>query len=400
MAKVKGNKAVLNNTEEKIVTKYDKKVQKKQEQEKRDAKAKKITSIAATVILVIIVAVAGTATWMNYDKIHNEYIDVDGDKISKIEFDFYYSMTKQNILNQELFSGMTYGSYFASYMGYDTSKSDSSQTYGGNSDYTWYDYFANAALSTIKEDKALLKDADKNGFTYNADDDYNNFIDNLKSSADSAGSSVKDYYKTVFGENATEKNIKGYLCSYLKAASYQGELQTKLKPDDAEIASYYEEHKDDYDTVNYRIFDIKAETENDDNSLADAKAKADEMAAKATDESLFADLCIEYAGDNADTYKSESKASLKTLVKKSSVDGDEADWLFDSTRKTGDVTVVSDSSASKCSVVMFVSRSYDSSNDSTISNAIITEKYNELIASYADNMSVKNIKNRIKMYED
>ena len=33
MAKVKGNKAVLNNKEEKIVTKYDKKVQKKQEQE-------------------------------------------------------------------------------------------------------------------------------------------------------------------------------------------------------------------------------------------------------------------------------------------------------------------------------------------------------------------------------
>lgn len=124
------------------------------------------------------------------------------------------------------------------------------------------------------------------------------------------------------------------------------------------------------------------------------------MAAKATDESLFADLCIEYAGDNADTYKNDSNASLKTLVKKSSVDGDAADWLFDSTRKTGDVTVVSDSSASKCSVVMFVSRSYDSSNDSTISNAIITEKYNELIASYADNMSVKNIKNRIKMYED
>lgn len=41
MAKVKGNKAVLNNTEEKIVTKYDKKVQKKQEQERRDAKVKR-----------------------------------------------------------------------------------------------------------------------------------------------------------------------------------------------------------------------------------------------------------------------------------------------------------------------------------------------------------------------
>ena len=77
MAKVKGNKAVLNNTEEKLVTKYDKKVQKKQEQERREAKAKKITSIAATVILVIIVAVAGTAAWMNYDKIHNEYLKLE-----------------------------------------------------------------------------------------------------------------------------------------------------------------------------------------------------------------------------------------------------------------------------------------------------------------------------------
>ncbi len=57
--------------------------------------------------------------------------------------------------------------------------------------------------------------------------------------------------------------------------------------------------------------------------------------------------CIEYTGDNADTYKNDSNASLKTLVKKSSVDGDAADWLFDSTRKTGDVTVVSDSSASE-----------------------------------------------------
>ena len=41
MAKVKGNKAVLNNTEEKIVTKYDKKVQKKQEQEEEMQKLKR-----------------------------------------------------------------------------------------------------------------------------------------------------------------------------------------------------------------------------------------------------------------------------------------------------------------------------------------------------------------------
>ena len=53
---------------------------------------------------------------------------------------------------------MTYGDYYTSYMGYKTSQSDKSQEY--STDYTWYDFFANSAVSTIKETKALLKDAD------------------------------------------------------------------------------------------------------------------------------------------------------------------------------------------------------------------------------------------------
>lgn len=41
MAKVKGNKAVLNNTEEKIVTKYDKKVQKNRSRREEMQKLKR-----------------------------------------------------------------------------------------------------------------------------------------------------------------------------------------------------------------------------------------------------------------------------------------------------------------------------------------------------------------------
>ena len=83
---------------------------------------------------------------------------------------------------------MTYGDYYSSYMGYKTSQSDKSQEY--STDYTWYDFFANTAVSTIKETKALLEDADANGFTYdNADADYDEFIGKIKDAANEADTS-------------------------------------------------------------------------------------------------------------------------------------------------------------------------------------------------------------------
>lgn len=399
MAKVKGSNAASNGTQEKIVTKYDRKVQKRKEQARKEAIRKKIFSIAATVIAVIIVAAAGTAAWLNYDKVHHEYIAVDGDSISQIEFDFYYSMTKQNILNQELYSGMTYGDYFTSYLGYDSSKRDSAQTYGGDASYTWYDYFANNTLSTIMEYKALLKEADSRGYEYSADDDYNSFVEDFKSAADSAGVSVSEYYKTVFGKHSSEENLKGFICEYLKAAAFQEELQLELAPDTEEVAAYYQEHKDEYDTVNYRILDIAAETENDETSLADAKAKAEEMMSRVTDEASFNELCAEYAAEDADTYTDDADASLKTSVYKSSITGDEGEWLFDSSRQAGDITVIENADESKCSVVMFVERSYDKDNDEAISQTILNQNYSDFITSYTDSMSVKNKNNRIKMYE-
>ena len=399
MAKAKGSNASSNSTQEKIVTKYDKKVQKRKEQERKEALRKKIFSVAATVIAVIIVAAAGTAVWLNYDKVHHKYIAVDGDPISQIEFDFYYSLTKQNILNQEIYTDMTYGTYFASYLGYDSSKSDSAQSYGSDGTYTWYDYFANNTLSTIMEYKALLKEADSRGYEYSSDDDYNDFVEDFKSSAEAAGVSVSEYYKTVFGEHSTEKNLKGFICEYLKAAAFQDELRQELAPDTEEVAEYYQEHKDDYDTVDYRILDIAAETQNDSASLADAKTKAEEMMPKVTDEASFNTLCIEYAAD-PDTYSGDADASLKTSASKSSIGGDTADWLFDGSRQTGDITVIENADQSKCSVVMFVQRSYDKDNDEAISQTILNQNYSDLITSYTENMSVENKSNRIKMYEE
>ena len=88
---------------------------------------------------------------------------MDNDKISQIEFDFYYGIAKTNSLNTTLYGSMTYGDYYSSYMGY---KRSASQIRARNIQLIIHGMiiFANSAVSTIKETKALLEDADANGF--------------------------------------------------------------------------------------------------------------------------------------------------------------------------------------------------------------------------------------------
>lgn len=400
MAKNNKNKQVQDSTENaKVVTKYDKKMQRRHEEERKEARNKKIAIGSFWAIAALIVVIVAVNIWGNYNKIHNEFISVDDDKISGIEFDFYYQMTKQNMLSQTLYGSMTYADYFTSYMGYDTSKDDAQQKYS-STDNTWYDYFANMTVSTIKEDKALLKAADEAGYSYDkADEDYEEFQNNVSEAASDSGISVADYYKSAFGKNATESSIKEYVSEYLKAAAYQEQLQTDLAATDSEIKDYYEEHKDSYDDVDYRVFKIAAGSD-DDTAKEQAKNKANDMLEKITGEDTFAQMCKEYATDDEKATYEDSSASLKSNIKKSSAESAISDWLFDSERKAGDKTVIEDSDNNQYYVVYFINRDYDSSNDTAIANTVLSTKYSDLISSYTDNMKVDNKKNRIKMYSE
>lgn len=387
--------------EKKIVTKYDRKVQRRKEEALKEAKRKKIT--IGVLIALALAAVIGCVVWgvTSYNRIYKEYIKVDDDSISGIEFDFYYGISKNENLSQELYDEMTFGDYYTSYLGYDVSKSDRSQNYSSSEDTTWFDYFANNALNMIKEYKAILADADKNAYTYNDfDKDYEELVSDISKSAEEAGISVKEYYKSVFGKHATQKNVKPFIEEYLKATAYAKELETKLAASDEEIKDYYEENKDTYDQVTFRQFVFTAEEEGDEASIAAAKEKADAFAAAATDETKFAEQCRAYAAsEDAEKYESDD-ASLLEDTYKTSVDAAAADWVFESGRTEGDVTVIEDTDNSKVYVLYFVSREYDDENDEKISEELLNESYTNLIKEYTDKMSVDNINNRIKMLSE
>ena len=375
---------------EKVVTKYDRKMQKRQEEARKEAKRRFITKWVCIAVLAGAILGSGTAIGLKLNSIYNDYIEVDNDKISQIEFDFYYGIAKTNNLNTTLYGTMTYGDYYTSYMGYKTSTSDKSQEY--STDYTWYDYFANSAVTTIKETKALLEDADANGFEYdNEDADYDEFIGKLKDAAGEADMSYSDYLKQLFGKKANEKRVKTFLKDYLKSTAYQDVLTEKLAATDAEVDEYYQSNKDTYDKFEYRTFTVKAAS-SDSADMADAKTKADEFAAGVGSELDFITRCRLYAEAGDDTY-ADDNASLVTDTKKSGVESACADWIASSDRKEGDVTVIEDSENTCYYVLYYIKRAYDGSDDDTIKSTLLNQKYSEYIKKYTDEYSVNVKKN-------
>lgn len=381
------NKASLD--KEKVVTKYDRKMQKRKEEERKEARRKFITKWVAIAVFAGIILGCGVAGGMKLNSIYRDYIEVDGDKLSEIEFDFYYGITKTNNLNTTLYGTMTYGDYYTSYMGYKTSQSDKSQDY--STGYTWYEYFANTTVDSIKEIKALLKDADDKGFEYdNADADYDEFISKLKDAASEADMSYSDYIKQLFGKRATEKKISSYLKDYLKSTAYREHLTDELKATDEEIDEYYQSNKDSYDQFDYRKFVVKAES-SDTSAMEAAKATADEFAASVVSEESFIELCRDYSAADDDTYEQDD-ASLVSSTKKSSIEAACADWITSTDRSEGDVTVVEDESNTCYYVLYYISRTYDGGDDETIASAVVSQKYSQYIKEYTDDMKV-NVKN-------
>jgi len=385
----KSNRDASNeNKQKKVVTNYDKKVARRKAERAREIRNKKIAVSVALLLLVAVVGGTGTAIGVNLYKIYHSYIKVDGNPVSEIEFDFYYHLYKNNMLNQSISSDMTYGQYLQSYMGYDMSKNDKKQKY--SDDNTWYDYFADNGVTSLKQYKTLLKIADERGFNYTSgEEDYNKFIEQVTSEAEAASMSFNDYYEQAFGKHASKNNTKAYVNDYLKAIAFRDSINGELAATTEQVDEYYEAHKNNYDTVSYRFLDIKA-TDTDDVSIQAAKSSADNMLERITDENSFIELCPGYATENASDYSDDNSKSLVSNATYASCESEIAEWLFDENRVNGDKTLIAHEHAEgEYTVLFFVDRtSKKEDSTSAIEDTLLEQNYSELIKPYMEAITV------------
>jgi hypothetical protein len=239
-----------------------------------------------------------------------------------------------------------------------------SQIYDEETGETWSDFFEKAALEQMKEDNKIYVAAMKANYRLPEEDraKMEAEIENLRAMGYTSGfSNFNDYLRSAYGKSMTEEAYrKNAERSYL-INSYIDHVKESFSYSPEDIESYYNENKHLLDTFTYRYFLVSADVNRDDypdeSSYESAKAeavkaagaKAEEYAARITDEQSFIDVAREY-----DPEANKDDDATKRVYKGELLGAIYGEWLRDEARKTGDVSTFE--MANGYYVVMFLAR--------------------------------------------
>lgn len=374
-------------TQEKVMTKYDRKMQRREE-EKRRAKKEKVTgTVALIAILVALVCFVLSFPIRTYMTLNKTFVTVGDEKLTKVEYDYYFYTTMNDYINQ-------YGMYL-SYMGLDVNGDISAQMYSET--MTWKDYFDEMTVEAIKQSKSLKKDAEANGFTADVQKDYDTFIQNQKDAASEMGLTYSEYIKKAFGPYATEKRITPFVKEAAMVSQYYDKVEAEKKPTDEDMEKYYAENSQSYDSVNYRLFTIDAELPTAPTELADPVEEAEENAENGEEK--------EYEPSEAEIQKAmeDAKAVAESKLETVAEEGERTegarystlvtvlrDWLFEDGRKAGDKEIIEDSSYNRYYVIWFEARYRDETPTRNVRGIMTTnEKAQEFVDQWKENGSTE-----------
>lgn len=364
MSKSGKNKRNTAESQEKVLTRYDLKMQRREAKKKKDARDKKIASAVGILLVVGLICLVASFPIRSWNTVHGTYIVVGGENVSRLEFDYnYYIAVNQN-------------GYYLSLFGIDTSGDLSTQMYSGT--MSWKDYFEELAVENLVRSKALEREMKANGFSYDADEEFRKYEETLRQAASEQGVSFDDYLKVLYGPYATLSRIEGFIKDGLAVGAYYDAIAEEKKPSDAEIQAYYDDDRSNFDAVDYRVAIVEAELPTEPTELADPEAEAPEgedAAYEPSDAEIQAAMIAASVEAESQEKTVMTRGDLLENMRKTSVSSLLRDWLFDDARKAGDTTVIDDMSGHQYYVLGFVDRYLDQSPTADV-RIIITESEN------------------------
>lgn len=385
-------------TEQKVQTRYDRKMEARKQKEAKDKKDEKRFKILSTVVIALLAVgiIGGIAVSVinKQSALNGTYVKIGEEEVTKLEFDYYYN----NVVNNY----MTSYASILSYLGLDSTKDFDEQPY--TDELSWKDMFDQMTVEQMSQTYALLADAEASGYTYDVTEEYNQRTEEMKAAAETAGMTVAAYYESMYGGYATEKNVEPFIKQDMLAGAYYNELLATNAPSDEEITAYYEAHKEEYDRVNYRSFTFTADvgedaSEEDINKAMDElKVKAEAFMAAREGGSDFEELCLENASEEekANYEDTETEYSLSEGRFRSGVPAAIADWLYEDTRKEGDLTVIADEENHRYYVAEFIKKYYDETDDANISSFMASERVTEYVTTLMEDFKVTDEKGKLK----
>ncbi len=275
---------------------------------------------------------------------------VDGQKISIGMYDYYYA------------SMVSYYEQYAAY-GYfdlDTTK-DYSKQYTTDDDgnkVSWQKFFETEALHEVEQITTYYSKAVDAGVTLTSSQQktIDTQIQTLKDSASQSNVSLDQYIKANFGAYCSEDTIRLMLKQYYMSANYKGMYKAETKVSDKQVKKYYDEHKTDYEKIEFYYIATPYDS-TDDDSKAKSVKKAEEIMAKMKDKksvlALVPDIYSSYiesdvksAMENDSTLTKEKATEEAVKTYESNVvatvsgtttpfDDEMNDWLFSNDTKIG-----------------------------------------------------------------
>lgn len=329
---------------EKVMTKYDRKVQRREEEKAKEAKQKKIATAVSVVAVIALVAFIASFPIRTLIAQNQTFITVNGEDVTRVEFDYHYNNVVNDYMN-------TYGAYL-SYFGLDASKDLDDQMYDEN--MTWQDYFEEMTVENMKGTKAIKAEADAASFEYDSASEVEEFKESVKEAAKTAQVSTGKYVKQIYGQYATLSNLADYVAVSARNNAYYDQIAETQKATDEEITAYYTENANDYDSVDYYVMEFPAEITAEEPTEADIEAAMN----AACDE---ADAARDEVALNGDFMEGETYNEVAYAI---------ADWLFNEARVEGDTEVIEDADSNTYYAVEFVKRYLE--EDATADVRLIT----------------------------
>lgn len=376
----KNDKIKDQGSENKVVTKYDQKVQRREEEKKRAKREQLRNTVLGVLAVVAVFAFFVSFPIRNWLALNGTYVEIAGESVNKVEFDYQFNMIKNNYFTQN--------SYMLSYFGMDTEGDLSTQMYSET--LSWQDYFEKMTVQTIAQNKLLVKEANEKGFEYDVTEDYNTYLQTIKNAAEEQGVTEEEYMIAAFGEYATLDRLEAGIKEALHANAYYQQVGEDVYPTEDVVNAYYEENKNNYDSVDYRIIKIDAELPTEPTELADPVEETEETTedttaadGTTTEEETYTPSEAEIAKAMADA-KAKAEEALKTIstegtlsenVLRNSATSVLRSWLFDEERNAGETTIIEDEEAYVYYVLEFIDRYRDETPSADV-RLIITDQGN------------------------
>lgn len=321
--------------------------------EQKEAKKVKIYTAVFAVVLVALIAVAafsGINSMISSSGIHEKNttaVTVGDHKLSNAELSYYY-MDALNNFNSN------YGSYAYMY-GIDTSKPLSQQIADEATGETWAENFINQAAASARAVFALVDAAKAEGFTL--PQETKDQIDLMSSNLDAYAAlygyeNTDEFIRVQYGNGTNKASYLEYYERNLLASAYQNAHQDSLTFTDAQIQEADQANSAQYSSYNYNYYFLSVNkfltggttdengnttysTEERQAAAAEAETAANSLTAAATVEEFDAAIAALPVNEGTEAkstaYTNQSYANLNSYLR---------DWVVDSSRTEGEMTVV------------------------------------------------------------